>query len=264
LLDIVEFCLGRSTVIMPVGPITRTVAWYALLLQLPGGRAFVARPAAREGAASSSRAMLEIGADLEALPFDSLEVNADADSVREQLGRAIGIGENATEREPHSLRAPLEANLGHAVLLCLQRQGELGNRDLLFHRQGEEDGEIARAIRDTLPYFLGAVPRDQAVQRQLLTMARRELRRAENDLARARAADEEVEVSLQAMVREAVIAGLLGMSRFRAERKCSRLSNPRSRQSRHRRGMMSSLPVDNGWNANAAICDSPSAQPETR
>jgi hypothetical protein len=209
LLDIVEFCLGRSTVIMPVGPITRTVAWYALLLQLPGGRAFVARPAAREGAASSSRAMLEIGADLEALPFDSLEVNADADSVREQLGRAIGIGENATEREPHSLRAPLEANLGHAVLLCLQRQGELGNRDLLFHRQGEEDGEIARAIRDTLPYFLGAVPRDQALQRQLLTMARRELRRAENDLARARAADEEVEISLQAMVREAVIAGLL-------------------------------------------------------
>lgn len=62
LLDIVEFCLGRSTVTMPVGPITHTVAWYAVLLQLPGGgRAFVGRPAARPGAASSQLAMLENG-----------------------------------------------------------------------------------------------------------------------------------------------------------------------------------------------------------
>src|SRR5439155_25439880 len=91
----------------------------------------------------------------------------------------------------------------------LQRQGEIGNRELLFHRQGEESGAIGRAIQDTLPYFLGAVPRDQALQRQRLTNARRDLRRAEDDLARAHAADEEVEVSLRAMVREAVLAGLL-------------------------------------------------------
>jgi hypothetical protein len=209
LLDIVEFCLGRSTITMPVGPITQTVAWYAVLLQLPGGRAFVARRAAQPGAASSQLAMLEIGADLEPLPLEDLENNADADSVRDQLSRAIGIGENAAEPEPGSFRQPLEANLGHAALLCLQRQGEIGNRELLFHRQGEESGAIGRAIQDTLPYFLGAVPRDQALQRQRLTNARRDLRRAEDDLARARAADEEVEVSLRAMVSEAIVAGLL-------------------------------------------------------
>jgi len=209
LLDIVDFCLGRSTVTMAVGPITGTVAWYAVVLQLPGGRAFVARPAPRPGAASSSRAMIEIGAEIEPLPFGDLEVNTDADTVRDQLGRAIGIGENAGDRGPMSFREPLEANLGHAVLLCLQRQSEIANRDLLFHRQGEEDGEIGRAIRDTLPYFLGAVPRDQAVQRQRLTIARRDLRRAENELARAHAADEEIETSLRAMVREAVVAGVI-------------------------------------------------------
>jgi hypothetical protein len=209
LLDIVEFCLGRSRITMPVGPITQAVAWYAVLLQLPGGRAFVARPAGRPGAASSQLAMLEIGTDLGPLPFEDLETNADADSVRDQLGRAIGIGENAAEPELGSLRQPLEANLGHAALLCLQRQGEIGNRELLFHRQGEEGGAIGRAIQDTLPYFLGAVPRDQALQRQRLTNARRDLRRAEDDLARARAADEEIEVSLRAMLREAVVAGLL-------------------------------------------------------
>jgi hypothetical protein len=207
LLDIVEYCLGRSRVTMPVGPITQTVAWYAVLIQLPGSRAFVARPAPRPGAASSHRAMLEIGTDLGPLPFDRLDVNADANTIRDDLGRAIGIGENATE--PSSARPSLEANLGHALLLCLQRQGEIGNRDLYFHRQGEEGGAIGRAIQDTLPYFLGAVPRDQALQRQRLTNARRELRRAEADLVRARAADEEVEIGLRSMVQEAVVAGLL-------------------------------------------------------
>ncbi|WP_142211873.1 hypothetical protein [Streptomyces sp. SLBN-118] len=45
LLDIVEYCLGRDTMQMPVGPITSTVSWYAALFDLDGGRAFVARPA---------------------------------------------------------------------------------------------------------------------------------------------------------------------------------------------------------------------------
>jgi hypothetical protein len=104
LLDIFEYCLGRSTITMPVGPITQTVAWYAVLLQMPGGGlAFVARPAATPGAASQQRAMLELGADLVPPAFEDLEVNADARSVREILGRAIGIDEN--EHEPPSWSA---------------------------------------------------------------------------------------------------------------------------------------------------------------
>lgn len=91
---------------MPVGPITQTVSWYAVLLELAGGRAFIARPAPRPGAASTSRAMLELGATLDPLPFDRLEVNSDADTVREQLGWAIGIGENLTEPPAHAFRQP--------------------------------------------------------------------------------------------------------------------------------------------------------------
>jgi hypothetical protein len=48
LLDIVEFFLGRARVTMPIGPITESVAWYAVLLQLPNGQVFIARhPQAR-------------------------------------------------------------------------------------------------------------------------------------------------------------------------------------------------------------------------
>src|SRR5207302_2731656 len=138
LLDIVEFCLGRSTVTMPVGPISRTVAWYAVVLQLPTAQAFVARPAPRSGAASSQRAMIKIAARVEPPPMAELAVNTDADSVRVQLGGLIGIDENLHVPDNSSGRQPLPAHLGHAVWLCLQGQGEIGNRSLLFHRQGEQ------------------------------------------------------------------------------------------------------------------------------
>lgn len=207
LLDITEFCLGRDTVTMPVGPITNTVSWYAVLVQLPSTRAFVARPAPRAGRASTQQAMLEFGADLQPLDYGDLTVNADSGAVRQQLGRLIGIGENMHVPEPGALRTPLEANLGHALLLCLQRQSEIGDRDLLFHRQGE--GGIRQAIIDTLPYFLGAVPADQAARRQQLTVARRQLRRLEADLAAAERLNSDVDVELRALLTEAYAKGLV-------------------------------------------------------
>ncbi len=207
LLDIVDFCLGRSTLTMAVGPISDRVEWYAVIVQLPNGHAFIARPAARRGAASTQLAMLELGNDLGPIPFDRLETNADIRSVREQLGRRIGIEENEHEGREGSPRNGLEANLGHAMLLCLQGQGEIANRSLLFHRQGETG--IADAIRDTLPYFLGAVPREQGLLRQRLSEARRELRRAEADLQQARMFNEDAEVQVRGLVTEAITLGLL-------------------------------------------------------
>jgi uncharacterized protein DUF3732 len=208
LIDIVEFCLGRSTVTMAVGPITDTTSWYAVLLQLPNGvRAFVARPAPRSGAASTQQAMLEVASNLEPLEFAALQVNADAGSIRGQLGALIGIEENRAEARAGSLRQGLEANLSHATLLCLQGQSEIANRGQLFHRQGEEG--ISGAIQDTLPYFLGAVPAGQALKRQALEGYRRDLRRLEAELSSTEKAAEELDSSVRAAVAEAYAVGLV-------------------------------------------------------
>jgi hypothetical protein len=205
LLDMVEYCLGRNTLTTPVGPIRNTVVWYGLLVQLPGQRAFIGRPAPKPGAASTQRGMLEFGTALDLPEFSALGVNADTDAIRDQLGRAIGIDENITD--PEGLGDGFEANLGHAVLFCLQAQSEIANRTLLFHRQGE-DG-IGRAVQEVLPYFLGALTRDRAVLRQQLLVARRSLRGAENELRAAEAVDEEMEVRLQALLAEVRATGLL-------------------------------------------------------
>lgn len=209
LLTIVEYCLGRDTMLVPVGPIADTVAWYAALWYLgDNARAFVARPAPGPGKSSTQRAMLEFGGEgLGPLSFDRLIVNTDSDSLREQLGRRIGIEENVRERPPGSLQQPLEANLGHAALLCLQAQSEIANQSLLFHRQGEPF--VEQALRDTIPYFLGAIPRDQAVQRARLREARRELQRADSALRTAEIAAQTIDVELRTLHSEASAVGLI-------------------------------------------------------
>ncbi|MEU7839243.1 DUF3732 domain-containing protein [Nonomuraea sp. NPDC049129] len=207
LLDIVEYCLGRDTMQMPIGPITQTVAWHAALFELGGGRAFVARPAPRPGRSSTQRAMLRFGTELEPLEFDELVADMDSTSIREQLGRRIGIEENRHEPPVGSARNAVEAHLGHATLLCMQRQSEIADRNLLFHRQGEQG--MAQTLKDTIPYFIGAVPRDQALRRAQLTSARRDLRDAETAYRRAEEASHLAGASLAALWREAYALGMV-------------------------------------------------------
>lgn len=207
LLDIVEYCLGRDTLQMPIGPITSTVSWYAALFQLGSGRAFVARPAPQTGKASTQRAMLAFGIDLTSLDYEDLEVNSDSDAVREQLGRRIGIEENLHEPPVGSARYAVEAHIGHAALLCLQRQSEIADRDLLFHRQGDQS--MAQTLKDTIPYFLGAVPRNQALKRAQLTAARRDARANELAYRQAVQASEIAEAGLATLWREAFALGMV-------------------------------------------------------
>jgi hypothetical protein len=51
LLDMLEYCLGRDRIMMPIGPITATVTWYAALLR--GRRPKPAWPRPRERCSSS-------------------------------------------------------------------------------------------------------------------------------------------------------------------------------------------------------------------
>ena len=207
LLTIVDYCLGRDSMQVPAGPITDTVAWYATLWQLESGQVFVARPAPATGRATTQQAMLEFGTDLQPPACHELRVNTDSRTLRTQIGRRIGIEENITDPGPRAGRQPLEANLAHAVMLCLQSQNEIASSTALFHRQGERG--IPDALRDTIPYFLGAVPRDQALKRAQLREARHAMQRAQAALQAAELAAQTINVELRALHAEARAAGLV-------------------------------------------------------
>ena len=207
LLHIVEYCLGRGTSTVPEGVISGNVDWFAVLLQLANQQVFIARRKPREGHTTSTRAMLELGREIVPPSVDQLTENIDTTALREQLGRLIGIGEYQQQRVVGSFRTPQTAGLGQASLLCFQGQGEIANQNQLFHRQNEEG--IAQALRDTLPYFLGAVAPDQAVKRVLLQEARRNFRRAQEELVNAQRADQGFDTQVQALLDEAYGAGLI-------------------------------------------------------
>jgi hypothetical protein len=209
LLEIVEFCLGRRTVSLPEGVLTRTVRWYGLLLGTDSQSVFVGRPGPTEGQATVSRAQLEIGGPELGFPsFEELEANADAEAVTDYLTRLCGIGdyENVPTR-PTATRPPLRPTIRHASLLCFQRQNEIANPRQLFHRQDEDF--MPQAIKDTLPYFLGAVDREAPTLRSRLTALRRERRVAEKDLERAQEIEARGPERGAALLAEALDLGLL-------------------------------------------------------
>lgn len=207
LLDIVDYCLGRDDATLPISPIFNTVAWYAVILQLPDTRILAARPAPSATAKSVTNAMLEVGNDLDIPELSDLRINTDSTQLRQQIGRRIGVGDTRSEPVPGSLISPLSANLGHAVLLCLQNQDEVASKRALFHRQNERG--IPESLKATIPYFLGAVPEDQTALQQQLLQAKRTLRRGENNLKTAQEANQGVESRLQSLLNEARVHGLL-------------------------------------------------------
>lgn len=208
LLDIVDFCLGRDSHSIPRTRAFRYVAWYATLWEFTdGSRALLARPRAKAGKASTTQAMLQFGGkELNFPSFDNLWANTDSDSLRDQIDAHLGTGGARISPPEGSLRSPYKVGLGQASVFLFQAQNEIANRSQLFHRQ--EEDRMRDSIKDSLPFFLGAMKGDHAEKHQQLRLARRQLRRAETALEAAEAEASENDSHLQGLLAEAHAAGL--------------------------------------------------------
>lgn len=184
ILDIVEYCLGRDTVTIPTGVISNSSSWYYVIVEFIGERILICRP--HPEGASTNRAMVRIGGlDLTAPIFDELEVNADTKVIKDTLTKRLGIDSLTIDPAAGSLRHSFDVSVRHALFYCFQNQGEIASRDVLFHRQIEND--IKTTIRDTLPYFLGAATPEQSSLMRQVVATRRNLHRTENSIRVAEA-----------------------------------------------------------------------------
>ena len=206
IIDIVDYVTGRSECNVADGVIRKHVGWYALLFQLNDGQIFVARRNPDIGDRTHADIYLDRGSQIAIPPATALHKNTTVGAVEKFLGAAIGISEN--EHRPSTpTRDPLEANFRHALLFSLQDQNDIDSKQRLFHRQGEEF--IGQAIRDTLPYFLGAVDEDRLLKQAQLDQARRRLRLLERQLRDAEALDNSTYPRAQALLDEAKHVGLV-------------------------------------------------------
>lgn len=206
ILDIVEYCLGRNTVTIPTGVISSHSSWYYVIVQFADERVLICRP--NPEGASTNRAMVRTGGlDLTAPTFDELAVNADTEVVKEALTERLGIDSFTIDPEAGSLRQSFEVSVRQALFYCFQNQGEMASRDVLFHRQVEND--IKTTIRETLPYFLGAATPEQGALRRQLVATRRTLQRIQNSIRVAEADLDQQDSRVTHLIQSAVSLGVL-------------------------------------------------------
>ena len=185
ILGIIEYCFGASEIDVPEGKVRRNVGWFGLLLQTRRGQAFVARQLPPRDGKSNEAVYVETDSEVTIPPASALRQTTNREGLRSLLASWAGLSDYLHEPPPGQTRAPLAATISHALTFCLQSQNEIAQRRHLFH--GSSDRFVAQAIKDTLPFFLGAVTDDYVAQQQELKRVRTEIRQIERRLAEAAA-----------------------------------------------------------------------------
>lgn len=184
LIDVVDYCFGSKECSVPEGPIRRCVSWFGVRLELEDGQAFVARRCPATSGASED-CYVELGPQVDLPQPEGLHQTTNVKGLAALLGQLLGITDNLFEPPPGQTRASLAATVRHGLTFCFQPQGEIIRREQLFHGAG--DNWVAQAIKDVLPYLLGAVT-DDAMQKQAeLRRFQERLRRVQRALAEAAA-----------------------------------------------------------------------------
>ena len=207
LLDIVDYCWGRAECTIPEGEIRKAVSWFAIHLDNDGEGILIARK--NPGPAGRASDEIYFARGVYELPgaADGLHKNITAVGLKTQLSATLGLSQNVHIPEDGSTRQPLEASSRHAILFCLQAQDEIANRRLLFHRQGEQF--FPQAIRDALPYFLGAVDEGHFLTLKRYQDARTRVRRLEREYAEAQTITRDASNAALNLLEEARRVGLV-------------------------------------------------------
>lgn len=181
LIEIVDYCLGSDECRIPEGVIRRSVEWVGLRLNVTDGQVFVARRLPVNGAQSSSGVYYAVGNTLELPAHSDLQQTTNLKALEGLLTAHVGIRENVNEPPSGQTRAALSANVRHALFFCFQQQSEIISQRHLFHKQSEPF--VPQAIKDVLPYFLGAVSDKHVAKMQHLRHLRRALKASEKKLS---------------------------------------------------------------------------------
>lgn len=204
LIEIVDYCLGAERCGVYEDVFTGTIGWYGLELRIGSRLVSVARQAPKPEKRSNARAHLEVGGPLP--PAHELTATTSIDAVVLRLAALLGIEDTLQQRPVEHAGEPVRATLRNALAFAFQRQYEIAHPKQLF--TGQSDRFVEYGIRDTLPYFLGAVDHDALDTRRNLARLRSEHTRASRRLSDALRRADEVRGRASALLREAASAGL--------------------------------------------------------
>jgi Protein of unknown function (DUF3732) len=212
LINIIDYCLGRSSFLIPEGIIRETVAWYAVIFQLHDSQIFIAKPRPTGYATSQNQVYLEINRAIAIPELSQLIPNSNDDALVSQLSGLLGISANQNTPDQDESREPLRATLKHGKFYLFQDQNTISNKHCLFYRQQETF--VSQAIKDTLPYFLGVTQENQLILQEELRRVRRELKMAKRQLREVEYVVSDRSDRGLSLLAEAQQVGLLNLESF--------------------------------------------------
>ncbi|MCR9772823.1 DUF3732 domain-containing protein [Vibrio harveyi] len=180
IISIIDYCMGSSSFEIFEGVNRSVISWYSVTYTINGKQFFIAKKPPKDGKVSNSGVCLLIGEHLETPKFSDLHVNSNDEGVLYELERELGFENNNTFRKENTNEA-YRANLKHAKNFIFLEQHEVANKKMLFHRQDE--GFLAQSIKDTFPFFLGAISHERLEKIEALRDANRALKKKESNLA---------------------------------------------------------------------------------
>jgi hypothetical protein len=208
LIEIVNYCLASSGCDIPEGIIRDTVSYFSVIVTFEDNESvFIARenPNIKEIIASTTVQLTRNIGDV--IPeFDDINSNLNIDTLKEFLTRKIGISENL--HIPDSLtREPLKANFKHSRFYSYQPQYLVADPHQLFYNQNIEF--VPQSIKDTLPYFLGAVNEDSLLIESEITQLKKQLNRLNREQREAEKIKSEGISQAYSLIEEAKEIGIL-------------------------------------------------------
>lgn len=176
IINIVDYCLGSKDCKIADGVIRDNVQWFAITVVFNNDEQYViARLNPNVKNANTITEIYIENVDKGVIPeFKSLHANSNIIALKDFLSKKIGIAENLQVAE-NNTRDSLEVNFKHARLFCFQPQTLIAQQDYLFYKQTEPF--VPQAIKDSLPYFLGAIREDSLKIEQEIAQKKRILNR---------------------------------------------------------------------------------------
>lgn len=174
IINILDYCLARSTFNVFDGVNRDRVLWYGVILQIDQQQAIIVKPAPQGNAASQRRAYWDIASTITIPAQSELVLNSNDEAIKNNLSGLVGITENQTIVAEGSTISSFEATFDHTKYYLFQNQGIIANENLLFWRQAES--VISIHIKDTMKYFLGAIQEERLRLEQEHRQAVRELK----------------------------------------------------------------------------------------
>lgn len=180
IIDVVNYCLGSENCNISEGVIRQSVEWFAILLQYDKEQVFIARQNPNFLRQASTQHIYFANADKIEIPeLENLQNNSDINTLKNFFTEKLFIAE-FTNTPISGTREALTVNFKHSRFYSFQPQDLIAQRNFLFYNQSDHFVELS--IKDTLPYFLGAIREDTMQIEHEIAYKKRELNKYEKDL----------------------------------------------------------------------------------